>query len=130
VIARRRIPDVEGRSAVASWLAADGRIDRDVTATAVRWALEELAERAPGKSVEVRVPPFGAVQIIEGSVHRRGTPPAVIELGAEVFLHLISGGIEWPDALDRGLVSASGERAELGPLLPLIEPNPAHPASP
>ena len=128
--ARRRIPDVEGRSAVASWLAADGHIDRDVTATAVRWSLEELAHRAPGKSVEVRVPPFGAVQIIEGSVHRRGTPPAVIELGAEVFLRLITGGLEWPDALDKGLVTASGERAELGPLLPLVEPHPGHAPNP
>ena len=71
--ARRRIPDTEGRSAVASWLAAEGRIDRDTTATAVRWALEELAALAPGQSVEVRVPPFGATQILEGTTHRRGT---------------------------------------------------------
>jgi len=120
VTARRRIPNVEGRSAIASWLAADGHIDRDVIATAVRWGLEELAHRAPGRSVEVRVPPFGAVQIVEGSVHRRGPPPAVIELGADVFLRLITGGLDWPDALDKGLVTASGERAELGPLLPLV----------
>lgn len=117
---RRRIPDVEGRSALASWDAAGGRIDRDVIATAVRWALEELAERAPGQSVEVRVPPFGATQIVEGTAHRRGTPPAVIELSPDVFLSLAIGGIAWPDAVGRGLVAASGERADLAGLLPLV----------
>ena len=128
--ARRRIPDVEGRSALASWLAADGRIDRDVIATAVRWGLEELAERAPGQSVEVRVPPYGATQIIEGSVHRRGTPPAVIELRPDVFLSLAVGISRWPDAVAGGLVSASGERADLADLLPLVEANPEHLTTP
>ncbi|MCR6711990.1 MAG: sterol carrier family protein [Demequina sp.] len=118
--ARRRIPDTEGRSAVASWLAAEGRIDRDTTATAVRWALEELAALAPGQSVEVRVPPFGATQILEGTTHRRGTPPAVVELGDDAFLSLVTGSLEWTDAVARGLVSASGERADLSGLLPLV----------
>lgn len=118
---RRRIPDIEGRSAVASWQVAGGRIDRDVIATAVRWGLEELAARAPGQSVEVRVPPFGATQIIEGSVHRRGTPPAVIELSADTFLRLAVGDFDWPDAVAKGLVAASGERADLTDLLPLVE---------
>jgi hypothetical protein len=127
---RRRIPDIEGRSALASWLAADGRIDRDVVATAVRWGLEELAERAPGQSVEVRVPPHGATQIIEGSVHRRGTPPAVIELRPDVFLSLAVGQVQWPDAVAGGLVTASGERADLSDLLPLVEANPEHLANP
>lgn len=120
--ARRRIPDVEGRSAINSWDVAGGRIDRDVTATAVRWGLEELAARAPGQSVEVRVPPFGATQIIEGTVHRRGTPPAVVELSPEVFLGLALGSLAWPDAVARGLVTASGERADLTGLLPLVTP--------
>ena len=128
--ARRRIPDVEGRSAVNSWLAADGRIDNDVVATAVRWGLEELAERAPGQSVEVRVPPHGATQIIEGSVHRRGTPPAVVELRPDVFLSLATGGISWQDAVAGGLVTSSGESADLSDLVPLVPPNPAHPATP
>ena len=118
--ARRRIPDVEGRSALASWQAADGHIDRDVIATAVRWSLEELAERAPGQSVEVRVPPFGATQILEGTTHRRGTPPAVVELGHDAFLRLVVGQVSWPDAVGRGLVAASGEQADLEQLLPLL----------
>ena len=127
---RRRIPDVEGRSAIASWLAAEGIINRDVIATAVRWGLEEIAERAPGQSVEVRVPPFGAVQCIEGSVHRRGTPPAVIELSPDVFLRLATGEAAWADAVARGLVTASGERADLVDLLPLVDPNRASLATP
>ena len=121
---RRRIPDVEGRSAVASWLATGGHIDRDVIATAVRWGLEELAELAPGQSVEVRVPPHGATQIIEGSIHRRGTPPAVIELSPDNFLSLVTGETSWPDAVAGGLVTASGERADLADLLPLVAPVP------
>lgn len=128
--ARRRIPDVEGRSAVASWLASGGRIDKDVIATAVRWGLEELAERAPGQSVEVRVPPHGATQIIEGSVHRRGTPPAVIELRPDVFLSLVVGLSKWPDAVAAGLVTASGERADVSDLLPLVEADPEHLTTP
>jgi len=119
---RRRIPDVEGRSAVSSWLAADGHIDRDVIATAVRWSLEELAARAPGQAVEVRVPPYGATQILEGTTHRRGTPPAVVEMGDDAFLRLVVGEYEWPDAVARGLVHASGERADLSSLLPLVNP--------
>lgn len=115
---------------MASWLAAEGRINRDVTATAVRWALEELAERAPGQSVEVRVPPHGAVQIIEGSVHRRGTPPAVVEVNPDAFLNLVTGGADWAMAVRLGLVVASGERADLSDLLPLVDPNVVHAPSP
>ena len=117
----RRIPEVEGRSAIASWRAAGGTVDRDITATAVRWGLEELAERAPGKSVEVRVPPFGATQIIAGSTHRRGTPPAVIEMSADSFLRLVTGALQWEGAVAGGLVAASGERADLSALLPFAE---------
>jgi len=119
--APRRIPEVEGRSAIASWLASGGFISRDVVATAVRFGLEELASRAPGQSVEVRVPPFGAVQVIEGSVHRRGTPPAVVEMSADTFLRLVTGQAVWADAVESGVVLASGEGADLGELLPLVE---------
>jgi hypothetical protein len=130
VTARRRIPDVEGRSALASWDASAGTINTDVIATAVRWSLEELVARAPGQSVEVRVPPYGAVQIVEGSVHRRGTPPAVIELGSDAFLRLVTGALAWGDAVTVGLVVASGERADLSDLLPLLDPNRAHAPTP
>lgn len=119
---RRRIPASEGRSAIASWQAAGGHTHRDIIATAVRFSLEELASRAPGKSVEVRVPPFGAAQCIAGSTHRRGTPPAVIEMTPDAFLRLVTGALTWEAALAAGLVSASGERADLSALMPIEEP--------
>ncbi|EFL93935.1 sterol carrier family protein [Mobiluncus curtisii] len=94
-------------------------IPRDTVATAVRFTLQRLEAAAPGQAVEVRVPPFGAVQILPGTTHRRGTPPAVIEMSPEVWLALAVGGLTWSTAVSRGLVAASGNRADLGALLPL-----------
>lgn len=88
-------------------------------ATAVRYTLEELAARAPGRSVEVRVPPFAAVQCIEGPRHTRGTPTNVIETDAETWLELATGRTTWAEAVERGAVRASGQRADLAALLPL-----------
>lgn len=118
---RRRIPVAAGREAVAQWsaLSAAGDVQRGLTATAVRFSLEELAAIAPGRSLEVRVPPFGAVQCIEGSVHRRGTPPAVVEMAPDVWLGLVTGALRWDDAVAAGSVDASGERSDLSGLLPL-----------
>ena len=93
--------------------------DRDTTATAVRYLLQLLADDAPGNSVEVRVPPFGAVQCIEGPGHTRGTPPNVIETDAATWLAIATGSEQWAAALARGVISASGSRADLGELLPL-----------
>ncbi|WP_296665802.1 sterol carrier family protein [Demequina sp.] len=115
--ARRRIAGAAGRAALAAWRAGDA--DRPATATAVRYTLEELAAVAPGRSLEVRVPPFGAVQCIEGSVHRRGTPPAVVEVSADTWLGLVTGALRWDDAVAAGDVDASGERSDLSALLPL-----------
>ena len=81
--------------------------------------LAVLEERAPGRSVEVRVPPFAAVQVIEGVRHTRGTPPAVIETDAATWIALATGRLGWADALDSGRASASGERTDLTPYLPL-----------
>ncbi|MFC6715370.1 sterol carrier family protein [Branchiibius cervicis] len=89
-------------------------------ATAVRYSLEELGLVAPGRSVEVRVPPYGAVQVIAGQVHRRGTPPNVVEMSADVWLALVVGDLAWDDALSSGTVSASGGRSDLTPYLPLM----------
>ncbi len=86
---------------------------------AVRYALEELATQHPGRSVEVRVPPFGAVQCIEGPAHKRGTPPNVFETDAATWLRLATGGLAWRDALDAGTVRASGLRADLSGVMPL-----------
>lgn len=79
-----------------------------------------LVERAPGRSVELRVPPAVAVQIVEGPAHTRGTPPNVVEADPLTWLRLASGRIAFPDALAAGDVRASGSRADLGAYLPLL----------
>ena len=91
-----------------------------MVATAVRYALEELAVRHPGRSVEVRVPPFGAVQCIEGPMHKRGTPANVLETDAATWLSLATGALAWGQALDTGAVRASGQRADLSQQLPVV----------
>ena len=78
-----------------------------------------LEQRAPGHSVEVRVPPYAAVQVIPGVRHTRGTPPAVIEMDAAAWVALATGELAWEDAESSGRVRASGERADLSPYLPL-----------
>lgn len=93
-----------------------------------RHFLAVLVERAPGRSVEVRVPPYAAVQAVPGVRHTRGTPPAVVETDAATWLDLATGALIWTDAVDQGRVVASGERADLAPYLPLTAP-PATPSS-
>lgn len=115
---RRRIADADGRAALAA--AAAGSTERTELATAVRYLLEELAELAPGKTVEVRVPPFGAVQCIGGLTHTRGTPPNVIETDAETWIGLATGSLAWDDQVASGRVLASGSRANLEGLLPIM----------
>jgi len=118
----RKISTADGRDALAAVTAAR---DADVTpprtamATAVRYLLQLLAEKAPGNTVEVRVPPFGAVQVVEGPRHTRGTPPNVVETDAPTWIALATGAESWADALDAGRILASGTRADLAPLLPL-----------
>lgn len=112
---RNRIADELGRAAVAS-----GAVDRETTATAVRYLLQLLADRAPGNTVEVRVPPFGAVQVIEGPRHTRGTPPNVVELDAQTWVAIATGREVWADAVAGGRIHASGQRADLSTLLPLL----------
>lgn len=102
---------------MAAWLGGD--TSRPVVTTAVRFTLEELADVAPGNSVEVRVPPAGAVQAVAGPRHTRGTPPNVVETDVETWLGLVTGELTWDDALGSGRVGASGERADLSALLPL-----------
>ena len=112
-----RIAVERGRPAVAA--VRDGSADREATAIAVRFILQEFARLAPGKSVEVRVPPHGAVQIVEGLGHTRGTPPNVVELDAATLVALAVGDETWDAAIDRGAVRASGTRATLSELVPL-----------
>nr|WP_300339507.1 sterol carrier family protein [Actinomyces sp.] len=142
--ARRRIDISAGAQAVREWArsqdAAGGAAEaahthapsqgqgalaarsarRRVTATAVRFSLEELAACAPGHAVEVRVPPFGATQAVAGTVHRRGTPPSVVETDAQTWLRLATGRLGWEEALASGALHASGERCDLSPYLPLM----------
>lgn len=130
-MARPRIDDAEGLSAVRTVTAAppdasrgdaDAPPPRETLALAVRYALQLLAEAAPGRSVEVRVPPFGAVQIVEGVRHTRGTPPNVVELDAQTFLAIATGGLSWSQASQAGRVRASGSRSDLSALFPLELP--------
>lgn len=119
----RRISEEEGSGAWNRWLAATVASqvpDRADTATAVRYTLQVLTDRSPGRSVELRVIPFGATQIIAGATHRRGTPPAVVEMTAQTWLGLVAGHQTWPEAVASGAVDASGERADLSGLLPLF----------
>ena len=113
----RPAPYAEVRDA----LAADPRSAAQ-TRLLVKHFLALLAERAPGASGEVRVPPYAAVQAVAGVRHTRGTPPAVVELDAETWIALAAGTVSWADAERDGLVRASGERADLSPLLPLEVP--------
>ncbi|MFT4231505.1 MAG: sterol carrier family protein [Leucobacter sp.] len=117
-MAKRRISESDGRAALTA--ALDGDTGRQTVATAVRYLLEELAELAPGNSVEVRVPPFGATQCVAGPRHTRGTPPNVIETDPQTWLSLATGGLDWDAALEQARVVASGSRADLRGLLPIM----------
>ncbi|WP_299446251.1 sterol carrier family protein [uncultured Phycicoccus sp.] len=116
---RRRTDPALGLAALRAWHADPDGVDRSTRATAVRHTLEELAARAPGNSVEVRVPPFGVVQCVEGPRHTRGTPPNVVETDAVTWLHLATGSLAWAQALADGVLRVSGTRADLSSLLPL-----------
>lgn len=114
----RKITTEEGRAALAAVAEAASAARPDL-ATAVRYLLQLLAEKAPGNTVEVRVPPFGAVQVLEGPRHTRGTPPNVVETDPQTWIALATGRQEWADAVTAGRILASGTRADLSELLPL-----------
>ncbi len=85
----------------------------------VKTTLNALTVKAPGRAIEVRVPPYAAVQCGEGPTHTRGTPPNTIEMDAQTWLALASGELSWDQAVDSGAVLASGLRADLAEFLPL-----------
>ncbi len=87
----------------------------------VKSSLALLAEIYPGKAIEVRIPPYAAVQCGDGPKHTRGTPPNVIEMDAQTWLELVNGNKLWAEAYSEGLISASGVRADLSHLLPFAE---------
>jgi hypothetical protein len=114
----RAITTEVGRAALAAVRDA-GTPARTDLATAVRYLLQLLTEKAPGNTAEVRIPPFGAVQVVQGPRHTRGTPPNVVETDAATWIALATGAETWPHAVASGRVHASGSRADLANLLPL-----------
>ncbi|MBH1934567.1 maleylpyruvate isomerase family mycothiol-dependent enzyme [Streptomyces sp. AV19] len=94
--------------------------DRQALAAVTRLLADALAARAPGGSVEVRVPPFAVIQCVEGPRHTRGTPPNVVETDPLTWIRLATGRLAWAAAVEEALVSASGERADLSAQLPLL----------
>ncbi|MCW2701227.1 MAG: uncharacterized protein JWQ45_2762 [Blastococcus sp.] len=117
------IPAEELRGAVEpvrAWLAGEAdQPPRSVVGAAVKTTARWLAQQVPGRSVEVRIPPHVAVQCVDGPRHTRGTPPNVIETDAATWLRLTTGQLTWAHALADGAVTASGNRADLSPYLPL-----------
>ena len=110
--------------AVADWLRDECRPapDRQALATAVRLTARTLAAVAPGRSVELRVPPFVAVQCIAGPTHTRGTPPNVAETDPRAWLLLATGKLSLAEAQRAGGLRLSGSRAgEIGHCLPLFD---------
>ena len=125
--ARERADPAKARQAVlaiADWLRDESRAapDRDGLAAAVRLTARTLAAVAPGASVEVRIPPFAAVQCISGPRHTRGTPPNVVETDPRTWLLLVTGLLGLAEARAAGALTLSGSRAdEIESWLPLFD---------
>jgi hypothetical protein len=112
----------EAVAAVLAALDAGQPPPRPELRTAVRYLLDLLAARAPGRAIEVRVPPYAAVQCGAGPRHTRGTPPNVVETDPVTWIRLATGGLTWAEASGSGQVAASGVRADLSAFLPLLPP--------
>lgn len=123
-----RIDPNETRTAllgISSWIedpVTTQKPSSQAIAQAVRLSARTLAQSAPGHSVELRVPPYVAVQCIEGPRHTRGTPPNVVEMDAITWLKLSTGKTSFNDALAAGKIFASGTRsAEIADWLPIVK---------
>jgi len=117
-----KIADGEGRvalSAVSNAMTNGATPVRTDLALAVRWLLQRLDRSAPGNAVEVRVPPFGAIQFVEGPRHTRGTPPNVVEMDALTFVALTTGTLDWATGVSSGVIHASGIRSDISAFVPL-----------
>jgi hypothetical protein len=82
----------------------------------VKQILKVVQEIAPGRSVELRIPPYAAIQCVGGTTHRRGTPPNVVEMKAETLIKLLESPDQWQQFCDSGSISASGTNSNLGNL--------------
>jgi len=120
-VAIRTIPQADGERVLSRWLSDRSGVltDRDDLALAVRFSLQLLREKAPGRSVEVRIPPYGAAQVVEGPNDTRGTPPAVVEAEPETWLEVIIGQKSFAEAVAEGTIQLSGLRTDLQGFLPL-----------
>ena len=118
-MAKPRVDPAEGHAAVIAVQA--GSTERNDVAGAVRYLLQMMSDAAPGHTVELRVPPFGAIQCVEGPEHTRGTPPNVVEMDSLTWIALATGTVSWTEAYDAGKISASGVRSDLSSQLPLAQ---------
>lgn len=118
----KKIPEKEGLAGLKQFLAAGERVDQGTKIIVCRYLLELVEARYPGQSVELRIPPAGAVQILSGVCHRRGTPPAVVEMGMVDWINLACGTISWESLMATARVHRSGERSDIGSLFPLLAP--------
>ena len=98
----------------------EGDADADDLRLLTKHFLAVLAKKAPGGAVELRVPPYAAVQVVGGTTHKRGTPPAVVEVDGPTWVGLAIGDLDWPSVERQGRLVASGERSDLSPYLPLV----------
>lgn len=105
--------------------AAARPMSRQVKLAAVKAITKKLQQLAPGHSVEFRVPPVAAVQIVAGPHHRRGTPPALVQVSVDTCIDLAIGSLTWEDGVRMGAISASGERSNLQELFPVFSSPPA-----
>jgi hypothetical protein len=118
-MAKPRVDSAEGHAAVVAVTA--GSTAREDVAAAVRYLLQLMSDATPGHTVELRVPPYGAIQCVEGPEHTRGTPPNVVEMDSATWIALATGEITWEVAYDSGNISASGVRSNLSSQLPLAQ---------
>jgi hypothetical protein len=119
---RSPVSSLEGKLAltqVVKQINENQIIDKSSLKIAVKYSLQLLHHKIPGKSVELRIPPFAAVSIIQGKNHKRGTPPATIEIDPITWLNIFTNQISWQDAQNMGLIQASGPDADLSPFLPI-----------
>lgn len=117
-------PDLQAIHSVVEALRDGREPERAAVRDAVRALLRMLATRVPGRSVEVRVPPYGAIQCVGGPRHTRGTPPNVVETDPITWLEIATGLATWHDAVAAGRVLASGVRADLSGYLPVVSATP------
>lgn len=116
----KKISEKDALAGLENFLAAGGKVDRATKIMVSRYLLELMESKYPGHAVELRIPPAGAVQILSGVRHRRGTPPAVVEMGMEDWINLAIGASSWESLIKTAAIYRSGERSEIKTLFPLL----------